>query len=214
MTGIYLDLLDAKRAKAFKELICLVNQGGVLAGGTALSLQIKHRYSFDFDIFFNKPKVEEAFNKIKQNFKIKEIRVNLADNKTVFTKDDIQLTLFYYEFKPLYTKIKTSSLPLLNKKDIALDKAYTLGRRSMWRDYVDLFFLLKEKHLNLERIIKDAERKFKTLFDAKLFLEQLTYFADIESFKIKFIKPEYSSRYIQDFLKKEARSCLRKELML
>jgi len=51
-------------------------------------------------------------------------------------------------------------------------------------------------------VIGDARRKFGTLFAEKLFLEQLTYYKDIKNFNIKFIEKKYSSKQIQDFLKK------------
>lgn len=211
MTEIYLESLDVKRRQTFAKLKVLAKLG-VLAGGSALALQIKHRYSFDFDIFFDKPIVEESFRKIKRIFHPKTFRINLPHHKTFATKDDIQITLFHYEFKPLYPKVKTHSLPLFNKKDISADKAYTLGRRPVWRDYVDLFFLLKDKHANLKQIIKDARKKFNTLFEPKLFLEQLTFYEDINNFKIKFIKENYPPLQIQEFLKKEVLDYLKEEL--
>ena len=39
-------------------------------------------------------------------------------------------------FKP----IKTDSMDLMDIKDIATNKAYTIGRRPKWRDYVDIYF--------------------------------------------------------------------------
>lgn len=211
MTSLYLDALSPERKEVFLKLKCLADKG-TLAGGTALLLQIKHRYSFDFDIFFDKPGVETYFTKLARLFGVKERRVDLPNHQTFFTKKDIQITLFYYEFAPLYTKVKTSSLPLFNLKDIAADKAYTLGRRPMWRDYVDLFFLLKEKHVVLKDLIRDAKRKFKTLFDAKLFLQQLIYFGDIRNFEVDYINKKYSPKKIQSFLKKEVLKYTKKEI--
>jgi len=109
-------------------------------------------------------------------------------------------------------KVKTSSLPLFDKRDIAADKAYTVGRRPAWRDYVDLFFLLKGGHVSLEKVIRDAKRKFGTLFAEKLFLEQLTYYKDIKNFKVEFIEKKYSPKQIQDFLKKKVSRYISKEL--
>lgn len=202
MTEIYLELLDPERKKTFLELKCLANKG-TLAGGTALSLQIKHRYSLDFDVFFEKHLVRWAFNLISKTLDVKEKRLDRPNHITFLTGQEIQITLFYYEFSPLYPRVKTGSLPLFNIRDLAADKAYTLGRRPIWRDYVDLFFLLKDKHTTLEEIIKDAQRKFKVGFAPKLFLEQLTYYRDIREFKIEFIDKKYSPKEIQEFFKKE-----------
>ena len=58
-------------------------------------------------------------------------------------------------------------------------KAYALGRRSKWKDYVDLFFLLKDK-FTLQQIIDRSIMIFGDLFSDKLFRSQLSYFDDID----------------------------------
>ena len=54
MLSIHLELLDKERRKVFEKLSAF-SQTAVLGGGTALSLQIAHRLSFDFDLFLKKP---------------------------------------------------------------------------------------------------------------------------------------------------------------
>lgn len=212
MTAIYPDILDPKRKKIFSGLKSLKALGGTLAGGTALALQIKHRYSLDFDVFFNRAIIEKSFSLIKKTIGFKEEIFHNENNITFLTPEEIRITLFHYEFLPLYSKVKTASIDLFNLKDIAADKAYTLGRRPIWRDYVDLFFLLKDKHLTLNKIVKDATRKFKNNFAIKLFLEQLTYYKDIKNFNTEFISKKYRFTEIQDFLKKEVLQNLKQEL--
>ena len=63
--------------------------------------------------------------------------------------------------------------------DLAAMKAYALGRRSKWKDYVDLYFLLKE-HFTLEQIALRASEIFGELFSNKMFRVQLSYFDDID----------------------------------
>lgn len=57
------------------------------------------------------------------------------------------------------SKIFLEIFSLASVKDIAADKAHTIGRRAAWRDYVDIFCLIKEKHLTLAQIIKLAKEK-------------------------------------------------------
>ena len=63
-------------------------------------------------------------------------------------------------------------------------KAYTLGRRATFRDYIDLYFLLINAYITLREIIEDASKKFvlsgEKLFSTRLFLEQLAYTEDLE----------------------------------
>jgi len=67
-------------------------------------------------------------------------------------------------------------------------KAYALGRRATLNDYVDLYFVLKEKAGSLEQIIASGERKYGREFDPRLFLEQLIYLKDVEKIEIRFLK--------------------------
>jgi hypothetical protein len=67
MSKIHLDILDEERQLVFRELSSF-KTFGYLGGGTALSLQIRHRKSFDFDVFVDKPistilraKIREVF---------------------------------------------------------------------------------------------------------------------------------------------------------
>ena len=58
-------------------------------------------------------------------------------------------------------------------------KAYALGRRSKWKDYVDLYFLLKD-HFTIEEITECATRLFSGLYSEKMFRAQLCYFEDVD----------------------------------
>ena len=58
-------------------------------------------------------------------------------------------------------------------------KAYALGRRSKWKDYVDLYFLLKN-HFTLAEISDCANDLFGDLYSEKMFRAQLCYFEDID----------------------------------
>ena len=58
-------------------------------------------------------------------------------------------------------------------------KAYALGRRSKWKDYVDLYFLLT-RHFSLNEVVEKAVGIFGDLFSEKLFRAQLSYYADVD----------------------------------
>ena len=88
--------------------------------------------------------------------------------------------------------------------DLGAMKAYALGRRSKWKDYVDLYFLLKFK-LSLEELIRKAEQIFSSHFNAKLFREQLCYFEDMDySEAVEYIDHAPDDKEIKDFLESMA----------
>ena len=79
-------------------------------------------------------------------------------------------------------------------------KAYALGRRSKWKDYVDLYFLLRD-HLALSELINSAKTLFRGAFNAKLFLEQLCYFDDVDmSEQVDFMNETIPEQKIREWL--------------
>ena len=62
---------------------------------------------------------------------------------------------------------------------LAAMKAYALGRRAKWKDYLDLYFIMRD-HFSLSDVIKKAETIFPALFSPKLFRQQLCYFDDVD----------------------------------
>lgn len=97
-------------------------------------------------------------------------------------------------------------------REIALMKAYTIGRRALFRDYVDLYFALRSGEVSLAYILANAPRKFtlegECLFAQRLFLEQLAYTGDTpDREQVLNLIPEgekISAEEIEDFLRREA----------
>ena len=211
MLSIHLELLDKERRKVFENLR-VFSEMAVLGGGTALALQIAHRLSFDFDLFLDRQLERKDFLKLKKAFKLVKVEINTPEQLTVITDSNVDITLLYYPYSLVFPKVITSTLPLCAVEDIVADKAYTVGRRAAWRDYVDLFFVLKQKIVDIFELVKLGEKKFGVEFNPKLFLEQLIYFEDIEVSKISFVKEEPSVLEIQHFLKQQVRLFRKKEL--
>ena len=66
-------------------------------------------------------------------------------------------------------------------------KAFALGRRSKWKDYVDLYFLLKNNY-GLKEIVNKSIAIYGQEFSEKLFRAQLAYHEDIDySEKVEFL---------------------------
>lgn len=201
MSKSYIEILDDNRKKLLP-LLAKLPKGGVLGGGTALALQIGHRVSYDFDFFYTKPIPKTWLVKLKMLFgsNLSRAMVDSPDELTVLIKPDIKLTLLYYPFPLLHKPLRWQGLDLMKLDDITSSKAYAVGRRGVWRDYVDLYFLLRD-HVQLSNVIKQAERRFVGVFDARLFLEQLTYDGDLDDQMVKFRGDKVSKKEVMDFLK-------------
>ena len=67
-------------------------------------------------------------------------------------------------------------------------KAYALGRRAKWKDYVDLYVIIRD-YYDIHKIIKRTRHIFGLEFNEKLFRAQLSYFKDIDyTEKVDYLK--------------------------
>ncbi|MBW7960257.1 nucleotidyl transferase AbiEii/AbiGii toxin family protein [Patescibacteria group bacterium] len=205
MSKIHLELLDEKRQKVFLDL-SLFKDEGYLTGGTALALQINHRKSEDFDVFINKSINNDFRLKIKKVFGNVIFSLDTGDQINFTTFNGIKITFLWYYFPAINPLVQTQSISLASIEDIASDKAITVGRRAIWRDYVDLFYLLKEKIFDLKKIIDLAKNKFKGEFVETQFLEQLSYFGDLKIMPIEYVGEAHSPKEIKSFLEKQVSS--------
>jgi len=212
MSKIYLEILDKERLVIFNKLKAFENEG-YLAGGTALAFQLNHRISEDFDIFINREIDNRLRLKVKEIFGDVAFYINTADQISFITKNGIKVTFLWYYFKSLNPLLPSPSLSLASVDDIALDKAITIGRRAVWRDYVDVFYLLKNKHVDLESIVKMAGEKFGGEFVSTQFLEQLRYFDDVKTVPIEYIEKKYADDEIKSYLQQAVEDYLKKILL-
>jgi hypothetical protein len=181
------EILTAKQVKLLPIIKDFSNDFG-LAGGTAIALQLGHRRSIDFDLFANRmfDNFEIRKNIIKST-KIQRIIKDEDGQYTVIVKG-VRLTFLQYPFKIIFSEKFDSWIKNPDLLTLAATKAYALGRRAKWKDYVDLYFIIKNHH-PIQEIIKKSKNIFKNEFNEKIFRSQLAYFKDIDySEKIIYLK--------------------------
>lgn len=200
MLNLYIDILDSKRAAVFEKLHLFCGNG-ILVGGTAIALQINHRVSYDFDLFYINLIDKKKLLSIRKTFPDSNIQL-LVDNKDELSVliDDVKVSLIYFPFKSIDKLIIYKKLKLNSLLELAFNKAYAIGRRGEYRDYVDMYFLLKQ--FDLFSIIEGSKKKFGDLFNEKLFIEQLVYLDDIDEFDIDYINERVSILQIKSLMKK------------
>lgn len=198
LKNIYLNILDTKQLESLK-ILKLFRRKYYLAGGTAIALQLGHRKSIDFDMFSYTPINRNNITKNLKDYDISAVTINEPEQLTLVV-NSINLTFLEYPFK--IEKEYYSQLGIYIPDVITLGamKAYTLGRRAKWKDYVDIYFISKEYGIN--RIIEKAKEIYKGLFNEKIFKEQLSYFKDIDyTEKVDYIEKEFNDANIQKYLK-------------
>src|SRR3989344_3653211 len=184
-------------------------EGFYLAGGTALVIQLGHRISVDFD-FFSEKEVPVDLLKLVEQFFVgmgsQHVLVNNKDELTL-TINETKITFLYYPFPLLYPLVEWEGIKLASIQEIAAMKAYTIGRRGTFKDYVDLYFLLKSG-TTINGIITDAEKKYKDAFNARLLLEQLVYFDEITDTEIIFLKEPILKKEIENFFTEQIKKII------
>lgn len=179
-----------------------------LVGGTAIALHIGHRRSIDFDLFkFNALKPKNIIQTISK-FEYKYNITRRVDEQLNVNVNEVKFTFYQFPFKINAPENHEDILRLPTLLDLAAMKAYALGRRSKWKDYVDLYFILKE-HFNIEQISKRTIELFGQLFSEKLFRAQLCYFEDIDySETVEFLYEDIDEEEIRAFLTDKATDIL------
>lgn len=181
--------------------------GFYLAGGTALALQIGHRVSVDFDLFCDDEISRTLLQRVRREYAESTLSplVNDAGELTVLV-DGVKITFLTYPFPAREPFVMYEGVWLMSVQEIAATKAYTIGRRGSYKDYVDLYFVLAEGHASLPALINKAEEKFGEDFNSRLFLEQLVFLKDIRDAEIQFLKAAVTPTEIVAFFEKEIRT--------
>jgi len=165
---------------------CAFLEKYVLVGGSALTLHLCHRKSEDLDFFtfedsFDK---KEIFEYLK-HFKDKEI-INQTDEQIDLLLDGVKVTFFNANWKFLKPK-KIGRFNLASLSSIAGMKVNVLFLRAKYRDYYDLYFLVK-KSMSLQEIFTYSLDIVEGI-NFKLFAVALLYIDDIEDENIEYLEP-------------------------
>jgi predicted nucleotidyltransferase component of viral defense system len=150
------DLLTVLRQLQHEQLF----KDYILAGGTALALQLGHRHSDDIDLFTTKYQDNEIclqyFNNHFENIDIINNNKNILQLKTNNQKID----LVSVTGNMLEIPRTESGITMFNIKDIAGMKLSTIQTRKKAKDYIDLAYLLQ--CISLEEMFNIYKQKNKT----------------------------------------------------
>lgn len=171
-----------------------------LVGGTAIALHIGHRRSIDFDLFTNSNLIKSRIKAKIQKLPFKQVPLFEDYDQLHLLVNYVKVTFFSFPFMiPHPVKMDTIiTIPTL--LSLAAMKAYALGRRSKWKDYVDLYFILSD-YYTIDEVVNEAIKIFDQQFSEKLFREQLAFHKDIDfSEPVEYLTPLVSEAEIKEFL--------------
>lgn len=194
-------------SKAQTELLPLVarfKREFYLVGGTDIALHIGHRRSIDFDLFksgsLNHKKILDSISSKNWKYLVArrvEEQLNLIVN-------DVKFTFFQFPFNIEAVINFNDYFRMPSLLDLAAMKAFALGRRAKWKDYVDMYFILHD-HFSVEQIAERASAIFGQLFSEKQFRAQLCYFEDVDYTEpVDFMATPLIESEIKDYLTQKA----------
>ena len=201
------DFLPKETQKAFDYLSTqewLSESDWYLAGGTALSLQAGHRKSVDLDFFTKNPNFNntELLNNFLEN---KDIEVDINKEGTVYLRlFNAKVSFIAYPFFiPKQSFIEFGHIKILQTKDIAVMKIIAISQRGRKRDFVDLYWCIKNIE-SLEDIIRRLPEQYPLIaHDYHHILKSLVYFDDADNDPEPTMYAGDNWKDIKSFFKKE-----------
>lgn len=142
-----------------------------LAGGTALSeFYLQHRLSEDLDFFnenqeINPIPVTRFFEDRRQKLQLVKVETKrVLGLYTLFLhfqdNEILKVDFNYYPFPRIEKGLKFKNLDIESIYDIGVDKVHTVVMRPRARDFIDIYFIIKEKRYSFEELLLQAKAKF------------------------------------------------------
>ncbi len=176
----------------------------ILVGGSALALHIRHRKSEDLDFFTYQKDSFKSSEIIRLVRDLQGEIVNISDEQIDCFIDGVKVTFFDAKWSFLRPK-QIENFNLASLEQIAIMKTHTLFLRAKYRDYYDLYFLIKRFGI---RKVYDLSKDVLEGINFKILNAALLYIEDIEDESIEHLQPtqklslEEIRRYFENELKK------------
>jgi predicted nucleotidyltransferase component of viral defense system len=185
----------------------------ILIGGTALSIQINNRLSEDFDFckWQDKPEIhnrEVNWPELEKFLKtIGKVRTDIIDLYQVnFFLDEVKITFYSNSittYREIDTRSKYENISLASIDSIGAMKIEVMSRRNLFRDYYDIYSILKEG-ISLKEIVAKSSRYSHYRMKTKSILGIISngsLFRKEENFSL--LEPRYNvtSQEIQSFIR-------------
>ena len=148
-----------------------------LVGGTALALQIGHRFSDDLDLFGVFDMGRNDVSAVLSSFP-NVIHIGGSKNIHIYAINNIKVDFVNYAYPWLRPSLEIDGLRLAAIEDIAAMKMAAITGRGTKKDFIDIYYLLKR--YSLPELLSFYQKKYH---DGSLFLvlRSLVYFDDADN---------------------------------
>ena len=199
---MYWNIIDKDRYKLLKDIIETVTiPTYYMIGGTALSLQMGLRESFDFDFCvptqFNNELLLEELGKIGE-MKVKQNQSGTCD----VILNGVQVSFFYYPNKIINELVISQEMPKLKMAsilDIAIMKIVAIGGRGAKKDFFDLYNIINKCKISIKELAEGLIEKCGNKTNYVNIIMGLSYFEDAEQEILPKTFVEYNWEEIKEF---------------
>lgn len=139
-------------------------------GGTPLcAFYLFHRISEDIDLFSEKEidllPIKAFVGKIQKKLKLKKVDyrrfLGLHSFQLFFPNEEIlKIDFNYYPFSRIEKGMKYKNIEVDSIYDIAVNKVHTISMNPRARDFIDIYFIIKEKSYGFGELLMKAKAKF------------------------------------------------------
>lgn len=155
------------------------SHGWTLAGGTAAALHLGHRISRDLDFFTSKSFSSERIIQELQRLKLDLSLQHQAEEELIVLVGESKLSVFLHPYPFIERTATFKGAAIAGILDIAAMKLIAISQRGKKRDFVDLYFILKDVPLpKIASVL--VERYGKDRINPVIFGKSLTFFDDAE----------------------------------
>lgn len=181
---MYWNIFNEERFNLLKKITENISLNNYyMIGGTALSLQLGLRESFDFDFC-----VREQFNNEILLEELKKIgRVEVLQNQKGTCDviiNGVQVSFFYYPNIVINDFVTTEEMPnlkLASILDISIMKITAIGGRGAKKDFFDLYNIIDKCDIKIDEIAEGLIKKCGDKVNYVNIIMGLSYFEDAEN---------------------------------
>lgn len=173
-----------------------------LAGGTALALYLGHRISGDLD-FFSEINFDETIL-IQKLSRLGKLSLEKKSEQTITgVLDGVKVSFIGYNYPLLAAFKNLNGAKIADISDIACMKIDAIASRGTKRDFVDIYFIVKEGR-SLQEILDLFKEKYASLgYNMVHVAKSLVYFEDAENDAMPRMLASVSWEDVKQFFQKE-----------
>ena len=177
------NIIDENRYNLLKNITEKISISNYyMIGGTALSLQLGLRESFDFDFCVPEMFSNELLLQELQSLGEIEVKQNQKGTCDIIL-NGVQISFFYYPNPVIKKFVEVEEMPKLKIAsilDLAVMKIIAIGGRGAKKDFFDLYNIITKCNITIDELVEGLVKKCGANINYANIVMGLSYFEDAE----------------------------------